>query len=364
MRIYIKRYNPVVPNQTNAAKMHALEMMVSRALSNRRDISDMARTNVYVEMGNLDRMQRQRYLRETYETVLRDVVGAENEVLKEIKKQALRLGFTVTTEAHKLNICFPDETLTDVMDIFHGDRAFQTQAPSGKRKRTVYIHRETGEHYIKDDLDIMTARYAYRSMNASQYNELRTTGRIAGRKKLFDEVSERVRNSHGLGGGAPSLEQAIYIHQRYGSGEEQRGVCLSSTHHGIVSDQGFVFGGAAPVRLAIDLARIDSTRILINLYQNAERWVGLPYYRWQKNKPRALTYTEQDTKEALIGSIIKNTELFLCTLLKSDVLMIHAWKVDTRTWKELMFTHQNGAPDPIEPQEPPPHVKGAKGNEE
>jgi hypothetical protein len=227
------------------------------------------------------------------------------------------------------------------------------------------VHRGTGEHYVQDDLGILTARFAYRSMNPHQYAELKTKGLIKGRKGLFDPISDKVRNMHGLPVGTPTLQEAIYIHQRYGSGEEQRGVCLSSTTHNIVSDQGYVFGGGEPVRIGVDLARIqENERYLFNLYQNADYWIGLDYYRWQKNKPSVLTYTAQQTREALIGSIIKNTELYLFVLLWSDVVCAHGWRAATQTWEELLYTHMGSDPQPVEPQGPPPVVKGAKGDEE
>lgn len=367
MRIYVKKHNPTGLNPTKAGKVFALEMLVSRAFSNRSDLGDSARRAMHVEMGMLERMNRQRYLKETYERVLQDVVGGEDAVIAEIKKQALRLGFLVTTEAGRLNICFNDSALTDVLDVYYGDRAFQQLAPGGKRKRMVYVHRGTGEHYVKDDRGVLTARFAYRSMNEYQYAELKLKRLITGRKGLFDPVSEKVRNMHKLPPGTPSLQQAIYIHQRYGSGEEQRGVCLSSTPHNIVSDQGFVFGGLEPIRIAIDLARIaEGERFLYNLFQDPDFWIGLDYYRWQKKGASAVpTYTAQETREGLLGSTTKNTELYLFALLWTDVVMVHRWHADTRTWDEVLYTHLGGAePQPLEPQEPPPHVRGARGDEE
>jgi hypothetical protein len=319
---------------------------------------DTLRDIMYDKVELLPAQERQKYLREVYEPNLQKI-GSDGEVISRIKRTALAMGFDVTTERGKLTVSTRDDRLTDVAVIIHGDDAFaELTPPSPFCKRAVYVNRATREHYVKDNLGVLTRRYAYRSGNRGQWNAFRTSGtsRKPTDKDLSSPISAPVMGSHQLVNPNPTLEQAIYIHQRYGSGEEQRGVCLSTTPHCIVSDQGFSFGGGEPVRYSVDLARVPPGTPLYNLYENPSQWIGLDYYRYNKKGPRTLTYVAEETRKALILSMLKNTELFLETLLLTQVADVYEWSAVDGVWRLLYHHYDPTAPRPSLAQEPPPAI--------
>lgn len=342
-------------NEEQRKHVFMFRLTVWQLLRCRGVAQNFLRGQMYAKVESLPSKDRQKYLRQVYEPNLKKIIS-DDALIQRIKQAALRMKFDVTTDRNKLTVSLRDDDLTDVVHVVYGDAAFRGPKMVGRCNRPVFVHRTSGEHYVKDDFGVLTKRYAFRSCSKTQYNEFlqRKTSREENDKHLLSPISDRVLNSHLLKHAKPTHKKAIYIHQRYGSGEEQRGVCLSTTPHCIVSDQGLGFGGGEPVRICVDLARIHH-RPFFNLYENPSEWIGLAYYRYKKNKPPKLTFTPDQTKEALLLSMIKNTELYLETMYLTDVADVYKWST-SGVWKLLYHDYDETAPRPALPQEPPPAI--------
>ena len=180
-------------------------------------------------------------------------------------------------------------------------------------------------HYVLDDRNVPTRRYAYVEKSNAQFLEFALSGVMTGRyqrlralmggaaellklaPKLYSKVFGRTNAKNPLD---IKSEHLAALHQFKGSGPEQRGLSLTST-----PGTGAVFGNAGDsfhrddgVRMRVDLAKVPSDVILVNQYSTG----GV------KDK-----FTTLDKgKYGFADSALKNRELYLAKLERAWVASV------------------------------------------
>ncbi|AFY99508.1 DUF4157 domain-containing protein [Calothrix sp. PCC 6303] len=199
-------------------------------------------------------------------------------------------------------------------------RTFQTLAKRpDKANRDVLSSGETDKHYVHDDRNVPTRRYAYVEKNYWQFMEFMARNKLEGRYQNFFRAANSgvgrpdvrgVRKSEsklirGENDRKPlTNDQLAVLHQWKGSGLQQRGLSLTSTPRKgeTIGNSGDNFRTNTGVRLTIDLARIPQgtdNPVLINHYAHS----GV------KDSKQPVTKVEKDY--SYINSVLKNRELFL-----------------------------------------------------
>jgi hypothetical protein len=139
--------------------------------------------------------------------------------------------------------------------------------------------------YVLDDRDVFTRRYAYAAKSiadlARLYKREALTGRFQGAhggdiRKVTPDLRKRFPALKGVG--QMTLEQAMHVHQELGSGDHQRGICLSSANKLLHGNRGGAFYTESSDIIKLDLARVPTGQdLLFNLYSQPaqELTVGL-----------------------------------------------------------------------------------------
>lgn len=175
-----------------------------------------------------------------------------------------------------------------------------------------------GKQYVADNRGVPTRRHAYVEKNVFQLMELLAAGSMTGRYQMLNTAlkiqSSIYEASENLGrevtGGAfargqkLSLTQLAVLHQWKGSGQDQRGLSLTSTPRAeaVYSNRGDSFRSAGGVRLTIDLFMVPKDVVLLNHYAAGGVKAALGDVNPALNTPAKYSYE---------NSVIKNRELFL-----------------------------------------------------
>lgn len=201
-------------------------------------------------------------------------------------------------------------------------RTFQPLAERpDKANRDVLISGETDKHYVYDDRNVPTRRYAYVEKNYWQFMEFMARNKLEGRYQNFFRAanfgverpnvrgvrkneSMMIRSKKGKADKPLTDEQLAVLHQWKGSGLQQRGLSLTSTPRKgeTIGNAGENFRTQIGVRLTIDLARIPKepdSPILIN------------HYAYSGVKDQKGPVAKAEKEYSYIDSVIKNRELFL-----------------------------------------------------
>jgi len=200
--------------------------------------------------------------------------------------------------------------------VKRGKDAFKEKTGEDSERK---LYNKAGKDYVKDDLGVFTPRFAYVEKNIHQFMEFLVTRHMEGRfPKLFRAKKGREVDLLGPGGRImqndpkTKLRQLAYTHQRLGSGDEQRGISLTSTSKKgrTIANEGDNFRTDGGVRIKIDLSRISNQDpikpILINHYSYGGvkgNMGGINQIPSKGGKPYKYKL-----------SVIKNRELFLSVL--------------------------------------------------
>jgi hypothetical protein len=179
--------------------------------------------------------------------------------------------------------------------------------------------------YVQDDRGVYTRRFASAAKIIDDLRKISTKGELTGRFQQSNEKNRALTISASMRQDFPeladpkkmklSLEQMLYIHQELGSGDQQRGICLTSatktTHY---SNRGAPFLNKHTYVVMVDLARVPLRKCLLyNLYsQEAQtKTIGLARkHEIDPTKVRDATSTKWHTD----ASTAKNREIFLRVL--------------------------------------------------
>lgn len=179
--------------------------------------------------------------------------------------------------------------------------------------------------YVKDDRGVATRRYAYCEKSIYQFMELVLTGQMTGRYQLLHEavgkptrvdeaapdIVKKVSGDEREARGRLEREQLAFLHQWMGSGNQQRGLSLTSTPRlgAVYSNDADPFKEDDGVRIKIDLAKVPGGVVLLNHYAASgvkDTLTGVDPKRYQQGPD-----DPSPDKYAYKGSVQKNRELFL-----------------------------------------------------
>jgi hypothetical protein len=190
---------------------------------------------------------------------------------------------------------------------------------SGKSPGGRATFRRNGKEYVADDRGVPTRRYAYVEKNVFQLMDFITQASMTGRYQMFHAALNIQSDIYAAGeqlgrdvtgrndfrvGDKLTLEQLAVLHQWKGSGQEQRGLSLTSTprEEAVYSNRGGSFRSAGGARMQIDLFRIPANVVLINHYGKGGVKEELGGVSQKLDTGSTYSYT---------SSVIKNRELFL-----------------------------------------------------
>lgn len=176
-----------------------------------------------------------------------------------------------------------------------------------------------GKQYVADNRGAPTRRYAYVEKNVFQLMDLFATGSMTGRYQMFHTALGITADIYEAGeklgqdvtgranfrrGEKLTLEQLGVLHQWKGSGQEQRGLSLTSTprEDAVYSNRGGSFRSTGGVRIQIDLVNVPANVVLLNHYGD----FGIKEELGGVNPS-----LQTGTTYGYINSVIKNRELYL-----------------------------------------------------
>ncbi len=161
-----------------------------------------------------------------------------------------------------------------------GSDAFKEgeQTPGGRA-----TYRRNGKDYVADNRGTPTRRFAYVEKNVFQLMDLITQGTMTGRYQMFHAALRLQADIYAAGeqlgrdvtgrndfrvGDKLTIEQLAVLHQWKGSGQEQRGLSLTSTprQEAVYSNRGGSFRSGGGGRIEIDLFKVPADVVLINHY--------------------------------------------------------------------------------------------------
>ena len=202
-----------------------------------------------------------------------------------------------------------------VATVVLGGAAFLKGRPTPRGRATFT---RNGKEYVADNRGIPTRRRAYVEKNVFQLMELLAKGSMTGRYQML-HTALRIQSSiydagETLGkevtGGAFARGQKLtatqlaVLHQWKGSGQDQRGLSLTSTPRveAVYSNRGDSFRSAGGVRIEVDLFMVPRDVLLLNHYAAGGVKSALGDVNPALNTPAKYSYE---------SSVIKNRELFL-----------------------------------------------------
>ena len=256
--------------------------------------------------------ERRDYLRNQYVPALRQI-GITPEKLK------ARLPNTLQMEAGGADEQIIKYDGMIVYKILTGNNAFE-KVDTGEvgLARDVYVKKGSNKQYIEDDRGVFTRRFAYaekskKQMDATLNVNKPLLGRYAEAGNSLYKKSDRIKETYGFTTGPDedmNVAEMLYVHQEKGSGDEQRGVSISSTNKPLHGNSGDEFKSPGGYTLKIDLAKVPKgPDNLFNLYSKRaqDQTIGLE----RKGAKGKIINDAAESKAHTDDSTAKNRELFL-----------------------------------------------------
>ena len=234
-----------------------------------------------------------------------------------------------------------------VASVVLGTAAYRKGPPAPGGRATF---RRNAKEYVADNRGIPTRRYAYVEKNVFQVMELLAGNSMTGRYQMLHtalginadiyEASEKLGAD--VTGGAfargqkLTLEQLAVLHQWKGSGQDQRGLSLTSSprQDAVYSNRGGSFRSAGGARIKIDLFKVPTGVVLLNHYGSGGVKEALGDVNPALNTGATYSFA---------NSVLKNRELYLERLDPSWIssLTLHEEtgdKTATKSGAELLQT--------------------------
>jgi hypothetical protein len=196
-----------------------------------------------------------------------------------------------------------------------GSAAFLKGKPTAGGRATFT---RNGKEYVADNRGVPTRRHAYVEKNVFQLMDLLATGSMTGRYQMLhtalkiqssiydagETLGREVTGGTFARGQKLTATQLAVLHQWKGSGQDQRGLSLTSTPRAeaVYSNRGDSFRSTGGVRIEIDLFMVPKDVLLLNHYAAGGVSSALGDVNPALNSPSKYSYE---------NSVIKNRELFL-----------------------------------------------------
>ncbi len=228
--------------------------------------------------------------------------------------------------------------------LYQGDSGYEVSIPKGTGgvQRAVYAKKlgllsarndfkKGPNQYVKDDNGVLTRRYAYDYKTLGACKHLMEVeggalkGRYVAQGKEIKSIDPALRGMYSLDQSKTALmkEEVVFVNQEKGSGDQQRGICLSSSPDKVIhGNKGETFEfdkdtNKPNVLLKVDLAQVsEGQEVLFNLYsQDAQKLtIGLA-----GKKPTGDPFDSDWAKWHTDTSTAKNREIYLRELSKEQV---------------------------------------------
>lgn len=237
------------------------------------------------------------------------------------------------------------------------EQAFTQYAMTTALARDVYYKKwsgDQGQQYVKDDDGVFTRRYGYADKSFEVLNLLLEQQFLEGKyvsdagaaKTAADatdwndkilNLTKEEKNKYEIeaADGKLSVRQMLFVHQELGSGDSQRGICLTSTPtYAIPSNQGVFFSAGDTFKIKVDFALVPTGKqLLYNLYKPEAQAKAQPVAmtKWDKKQNDYIRYAADATH--MLDSVSKNREIFLRVLVPAYIENLAELKVAVEKWK-------------------------------
>lgn len=245
--------------------------------------------------------------------------------------------------------------------VTKSEEAFETFAPTSVAvpalARVIYFKKwsgDQGQQYVTDDDGVFTRRYGYAAKGFDVLDILLSAGFLEGKyaagagpaadagkaiewddKILKLTPEEKGKYQIAAKDDKLSVRQMLFVHQELGSGDSQRGICLTSTPtYDIPSNQGVFFTSGDIFRIKVDLARVPiGKQLLYNLYrpEAQEKAQAVAMTKFDRKANDYITYSADPTH--MLDSVSKNREIFLRVLVPDYIVNLAEMKLALTNWK-------------------------------
>lgn len=359
------KHQELVINAVAAIQKMVTDAILEAKKQQRKSKEDWERTKNEQMNALKDESERQAYLFKTYVPTLRTIGVSKALLQTELNKLKLGTSFKDLTKEVEPKVAWgqldPDWTKIEdgwqyqlktrnvtipLVHFLMGSAAYEIVIKQGEGVERPVYKKKLGpfsentdytkgpNEYVKDDNGFFTRRYAYgyKTLGACQFmmkGDEALKGRYAAKGADVKSIDADLRTMYTLPGDKKSLtkEEMLFVNQEKGSGDQQRGMCLSSspnkTIHGNKGET-FAFDNDTDkpnILLKVDLAQVPlNQEQLFNLYsQEAQtKTIGI-----SGTKPKSKgggTFTAAWAKEHTDTSTAKNREIFLLQLSKKQVV--------------------------------------------
>lgn len=328
--------------------------------SQRKRKDDLERTKNDTMSSTASEIKRQEYLFKTYVPQLRTIgvskaalePAISNLKLADLFKERCKTvepkfvwllapAWTQVDQGLKLQLAVSGVKIT-LLHCYMGASAYEISIEKGTGVQRAVYKKKLGpfsdgtdytsgpNEYVKDDNGCFTRRYAYgyKTLSACKYLMETEGAALKGRYAQTQDIKsidKDLRRMYTLPNTKQALskEEMLFVNQEKGSGDQQRGICLSSSPNKVIhGNKGETFAfdkesNKANILLKVDLAQVpEGDEQLFNLYsQEAQtKTIGI-----EGTKPTGEKFSAAWAKQHTDTSTAKNREIFLRELKKSQV---------------------------------------------